>query len=299
MADDPAGLSLGQLLLALDATMVTLVEAPRGLDLPVASAALIDADDVRLGLAVGRRARPTCSSCSASSDDDALRWLDRQTRPASPTAIFVKEPSRRVVARAVARAPRSWPSNRGPAGSGCTGWSTTSSNITATAPTRCTTPAPTCSAWPSRSPTAPTAWSASRTRSPTCWPTRRPATRPTNCAGCRSWAAPGRPSTWQWIGPVGHLRRAARRRARWSASTSGPNWGCGRAWPSASTCRADRCAPRPGFAGTIWVQQGSRPLADDAEEVLRGGGGAGGPDHVAAGGGAVAHMPCGCRNCSA
>jgi DNA-binding PucR family transcriptional regulator len=26
----------------------------------------------------------------------------------------------------------------------------------------------------------------------------------------------------------------------------------------------------PDFAGTIWVQQGSRPLADDAEEVLRG-----------------------------
>ena len=24
------------------------------------------------------------------------------------------------------------------------------------------------------------------------------------------------------------------------------------------------------FAGTIWVQQGSRPLADDADEVLRG-----------------------------
>ena len=29
-------------------------------------------------------------------------------------------------------------------------------------------------------------------------------------------------------------------------------------------------AGRPTFAGTIWVQQGSRPLADDAEEVLRG-----------------------------
>ena len=29
-------------------------------------------------------------------------------------------------------------------------------------------------------------------------------------------------------------------------------------------------AARPAFAGTIWVQQGSRPLADDAEEVLRG-----------------------------
>jgi DNA-binding PucR family transcriptional regulator len=26
----------------------------------------------------------------------------------------------------------------------------------------------------------------------------------------------------------------------------------------------------PAFAGTIWVQQGSRPLADDAEEILRG-----------------------------
>jgi DNA-binding PucR family transcriptional regulator len=27
----------------------------------------------------------------------------------------------------------------------------------------------------------------------------------------------------------------------------------------------------PGFAGTIWLQQGSAPLADDVEEVLRGG----------------------------
>ena len=26
----------------------------------------------------------------------------------------------------------------------------------------------------------------------------------------------------------------------------------------------------PGFIGTIWLQQGSRPLADDAEDVLRG-----------------------------
>ena len=47
------GLSLGQLLLALDRTMVTLVEAPRGLDMPVGSVALVDVDDIRLGLAVG------------------------------------------------------------------------------------------------------------------------------------------------------------------------------------------------------------------------------------------------------
>ena len=51
-ADWP-GSALGQLLLALDRTMVTLVEAPRGLDMPVGSVALVDADDVRLGLAVG------------------------------------------------------------------------------------------------------------------------------------------------------------------------------------------------------------------------------------------------------
>ena len=36
-----AGVGLGQLLLALDATLVSLADAPRGLDLPVSSAALI------------------------------------------------------------------------------------------------------------------------------------------------------------------------------------------------------------------------------------------------------------------
>ena len=44
---------LGQLLLALDRTMVTLVDAPSGLDLAVASLALVDADDIKLGVAVG------------------------------------------------------------------------------------------------------------------------------------------------------------------------------------------------------------------------------------------------------
>ena len=49
----PAGVGLGQLLLALDTTIASLVEAPRGLDLAVASAALIDSDDVRLGMGRG------------------------------------------------------------------------------------------------------------------------------------------------------------------------------------------------------------------------------------------------------
>ena len=50
-SDNMAEVGLGQLLLALDATVVSLVDAPRGLDLAVGSAALIDSDDVRLGLA--------------------------------------------------------------------------------------------------------------------------------------------------------------------------------------------------------------------------------------------------------
>lgn len=93
--------SLGELVLALDATLVQLVEAPRGLDLPVASAALIDSDDVRLGLA------PAAGSADlffllGIAENDALSWLDHQTSRRAPTAIFVKEPSPAVVARATA-----------------------------------------------------------------------------------------------------------------------------------------------------------------------------------------------------
>jgi DNA-binding PucR family transcriptional regulator len=98
---ETAGVGLGQLLLALDATMVTLVEAPRGLDLPVASAALIDSDDVRLGLAVGAGSADVFFLLGIG-DADALRWIDRQVTNRAPTAIFVKEPSAAVVARAVA-----------------------------------------------------------------------------------------------------------------------------------------------------------------------------------------------------
>lgn len=95
------GVSLGQLLLALDATLVRLVQAPRGLDLPVASAALIDADDVRLGLA------PSAGSADmffllGLSEHDALRWVEQQSGRRPPAAIFAKEPSAAVVARAVA-----------------------------------------------------------------------------------------------------------------------------------------------------------------------------------------------------
>ena len=96
-----AGVGLGQLLLALDATLVSLVDAPRGLDLPVASAALIDSDDVRLGLAAAAGSADVFFLLGVA-DDEALRWVDKQARERVPVAIFVKEPSNALVATAVA-----------------------------------------------------------------------------------------------------------------------------------------------------------------------------------------------------
>ncbi|QNI08165.1 PucR family transcriptional regulator [Mycobacterium kubicae] len=90
---------LGQLLVALDATMVSVRAAPRGLDLPVASAALIDSDDVRLGLATAANSADVFFLLGIT-DDQALRWLGEQADP--PVAIFVKEPTSNLVDRAVA-----------------------------------------------------------------------------------------------------------------------------------------------------------------------------------------------------
>src|ERR1700759_4874575 len=100
----PAGVGLGQLLLALDTTMVSLGEAPRGLDLPVASAALIDSDDVRLGMGRGADSADVFFLLGVA-DKQAQSWLEKlATGPAgqSPVAIFAKEPSDALVARAVA-----------------------------------------------------------------------------------------------------------------------------------------------------------------------------------------------------
>ncbi len=96
-----AGVGLGQLLLALDATLVSLVDAPRGLDLPVGSAALIDSDDVRLGLAAAAGSADVFFLLGIT-DDEALRWMDKQARERVPVAIFVKEPSNALVTKAVA-----------------------------------------------------------------------------------------------------------------------------------------------------------------------------------------------------
>jgi DNA-binding PucR family transcriptional regulator len=95
------GVGLGQLLLALDATLVSLVDAPRGLDLPVGSAALIDSDDVRLGLARAAGSADVFFLLGVNNDE-ALRWVDKQARERAPVAIFAKEPSNALVATAVA-----------------------------------------------------------------------------------------------------------------------------------------------------------------------------------------------------
>ena len=103
MAAPTPGLGLGQLLLTLDRTMVTLVEAPRGLDMPVGSVALVDADDVRLGLAVGAGSADLFFLLGVA-DADAVWWLEQQFTGTGrvPAAIFVKEPSDAAVRRAVA-----------------------------------------------------------------------------------------------------------------------------------------------------------------------------------------------------
>jgi DNA-binding PucR family transcriptional regulator len=96
-----AGVGLGQLLLALDTTVASLVEAPRGLDLPVASAALIDADDVRLGLGRGADSADVFFLLGVA-DSEAQRWLATGPADRAAVAVFAKNPSDAMVERAVA-----------------------------------------------------------------------------------------------------------------------------------------------------------------------------------------------------
>jgi DNA-binding PucR family transcriptional regulator len=80
--------------------MVSLVDAPRGLDLPVGSAALIDSDDVRLGLPAAAGSADIFFLLGVT-DAEALRWIGGRARGRAPVAVFVKQPSDAVVAKAV------------------------------------------------------------------------------------------------------------------------------------------------------------------------------------------------------
>ena len=77
------------------------MDAPRGLDLPVGSAALIDSDDVRLGLAAAAGSADVFFLLGVT-DDEALQWMAKQAQERVPVAIFAKEPPDALVSTAVA-----------------------------------------------------------------------------------------------------------------------------------------------------------------------------------------------------
>jgi DNA-binding PucR family transcriptional regulator len=260
------GVSLGQLLLALDATLVQLVQAPRGLDLPVASAALIDSDDVRLGLA------PSAGSADVFfllgiPDADAPNWVDQQIARRPPTAIFIKEPSPAVVARAtsagtavVAVDPRArWErlyrlvnhvfehhGDRESQDSGTDLFSLAQSIADRTHGMVSIEDAQ----------SHVLAYSASNDEADDL---RR--------LSILGRAGPSEHLAWiaQWgIFDAIRARPEVVRVAERPELGLRPRSAIGIFQPSADERRA------PAFAGTIWVQQGSRPLADDADDVLRG-----------------------------
>ncbi|AKK29110.1 CdaR family transcriptional regulator [Mycobacterium sp. EPa45] len=257
------GVGLGQLVLALDATLVRLVEAPRGLDRPVRSAALIDSDDVRLGLAISAGSADVFFLLGIS-DADAVRWLDRQVAAhGSPAAIFVKGPSEAVVARAVA------------AGTAVVAvedkarWerlyrlvnhvfdhrrsdavTDSSTDLFALAQSIADRTHGMVSIEDAQSHVL--AYSASNDEADEL--------RRLSILG-----RAGPPEHLRWIAQWGIFDRL-RAGTDVVAVDERPELGL-RPRLAIGIHRQDQ---RPGFDGTIWVQQGSRPLADDAEEVLRG-----------------------------
>ena len=250
-----------------------------------ASAALIDSDDVRLGLAAANRGSADVFFLLGVADNEALRWIGDQVERA-PVAIFVKEPSDALVATAVA------------AGSAVVAveprarWERLYQLVNHVlehhgdrADPHGGRRAPTCSVWRSRWPTASTAWSASKTPSRTCWPIRPPTTKPTSCVGCPSWAAPARPSIWSGSANGESSTRCVPA-ARWCASPSARSWACARGWRSGFTS----LPPAPRAAGVRRHDLGAAGFAAAGRRRRRdvaGRGGAGRPDHVAAGGSAV------------
>ncbi|NDK92524.1 PucR family transcriptional regulator [Gordonia desulfuricans] len=95
------GVELGRLLLALDRTVATLVTAPAGLDRPIAELAMLDADDVELGLGRGARGAQLFLLVGVGGAA-AIEWLDGLGGPL-PVALMAKAPTPEVVERAAAR----------------------------------------------------------------------------------------------------------------------------------------------------------------------------------------------------
>jgi DNA-binding PucR family transcriptional regulator len=264
------GVGLGRLLLALDATMVSLVEAPRGLDMPVGSVALVDADDVRLGLAVGAGSADLFFLLGVS-DSDVLRWIDQRLPGPTgvPAAIFLKNPSDAVVTRAtaigaavVAVEPRArWERLYKLVnhvfdhhGDHADPLSDSGTDLFGLAQSIADRTHGMVSIEDAESHVL--AYSASNDEADEL--------RRLSILG-----RAGPPAHLEWIGQWGifdalRASSAAVRVAERPELGLRPRLAIGVHPPAID----DRHAP--GFTGTIWVQQGSRPLADDAEEVLRG-----------------------------
>jgi DNA-binding PucR family transcriptional regulator len=269
MATSPPGLGLGQLLLTLDRTMVTLVQAPRGLDMPVGSVALVDADDVRLGLAVGAGSADLFFLLGVA-DADAVRWLERQFAGSArvPAAIFVKEPTDAAVARAVALGtavvavdPRArWESlyrlvNHAFDHHGDRGDRDSGTDLFGLAQSIADRTRGMISIEDDQSHVL--AYSASSHEADEL--------RRLTILG-----RAGPPEHLQWIGQWGifdALRAGGDvvRVAERPELGLRPRLAVGIHLPEADAGRG------PAFAGTIWLQQGSAPLADDVEDILRGG----------------------------
>ncbi|MGF2953368.1 PucR family transcriptional regulator, partial [Mycobacterium sp. THU-M116] len=264
-----AGVGLGQLLLALDATLVTLVSAPRGLDLPVVSAALIDSDDVGLGLAAAAGSADIFFLLGVA-DDEALKWVDRQAREHVPVAIFAKKPSDALVTKAVAAGsavvavePRArWErlyqlvnhvlEHHGDRADPADDSGTDLFGLAQSLADRI-------HAMVSieNAESQVLAYSASNDEADEL--------RRLSILG-----RAGPPEHLKWIGQWG-IFDALRAGGEVVRVDERPALGL-RPRLAVGIYQPANTGPRraPVFAGTIWVQQGSRPLADDAEEVLRG-----------------------------
>lgn len=260
------GVGLGQLLLALDATLVSLVEAPRGLDQPVASAALVDSDDVRLGLAAGAVAADVFFLLGVGAPD-IITWLDRQLRTKTPAAIFVKEPSDDVVRRAVearvavvAVEPRArWERlfrlvNHVLEHHGDRPGHDSGTDLFALAQSIADRTRGMVSIEDGQSHVL--AYSASDDEADEL--------RRLSILG-----RAGPPEYLQWLGQWGvfDALRAGSDVVRVEAR---PELGLRQRMAIGIHLPATDRRRSPGFAGTIWVQQGARPFADDAEAVLKG-----------------------------
>jgi DNA-binding PucR family transcriptional regulator len=275
------GLSLGQLLLTLDRTMVTLVEAPRGLDMPVGSVALVDVDDVRLGLAVGASSADLFFLLGVS-DAEAVGWIAEQVRgggsggktsPARlrvPAAVFVKEPSPAAVKQAVALGtavvavePRArWESlyklvNHAFEHHGDRGdpRSDSGTDLFGLAQSIAERTHAMISIEDDQSHVL--AYSASNEEADEL--------RRLTILG-----RAGPPEHLEWIGQWG-IFDALQASSEVVRIADRPELGLRPRLAVAIHLPATDAQRPPRFAGTIWLQQGSAPLADDAEEVLRGG----------------------------